>query len=242
VTRNTASNGLYSGGRIAKPAVIALLLLATATSARAVTPPTGDAAAIRYFKRQAAVYAHVPSVKIVETGYFFLRPSAHASVDYAWGSRPPEGYTPATATISARLADGKFVAYLAVLKAPGVRRLRIVMAGGTVFTSTRRCWTRAKPSASPLGTGERYLFNDGGAHFAPRAASSLIFTYAWTPGATATETVGYTARRPPSVDVSIKVAGAQSLSIHESIVPLKQAPPLPVPSPPALPRPKPICP
>jgi hypothetical protein len=44
------------------------------------------------------------------------------------------------------------------------------------------------------------------------------------------------------VKVAIKVAGARSLSIHKSISPLHAAPTLPVPSPPAIPAPKPICP
>ena len=180
-------------------------------------------------------------MSIVETGFFFVRPEAHRSVGYWWGSIPPAGYTPAKATISARLDGGLIVAYLAELSAPGIRRLRIVMAGGAVFTATTRCWRASTATASPLGTGERYLFNDGGAHFAPRSGDTVSFTYDWRRGATATETNAFTGKRPSRVAVSIAVAGPRPMSIHESIVPLAAAPPLPVPSPPARPTPKPLC-
>jgi hypothetical protein len=222
--------------------VAATIVLGTASGqAQAIIPPTGDRRAVNFFENEAATYADVAGVKLVETGYFFVRPAAQKSVSYWWGSLPPAGYTPATATVRAQLSDGKIVAYAADLKAPGVRRLRIVMAGSVVFTSTTACWNRSKPSASPLGTGERYLFNEGGANFVSRTGDTVTFTYFWAPGATATETDVFTARHPSPVDISIKVGGRRPLSIRKSITPLAQAPQLPVPPPPARPAPKPIC-
>jgi hypothetical protein len=216
-------------------------LLACAAALAKPIPPTGDGPAVLYFRQQAKAYAKVAGATVVETGYYFVHGGARGSVDYAWGSNPPGGYRPATATIHARLARGQIVAYLAELKAKGVRRLRIVMAGGTVFTSTSRCWHKAKPAASPLGTGATYLFNDGGAHFSPRAGRSVTFTYTWSPGSTATQTDVFTARKPAAVKVSVEVSGKQRMSIRQSIAPLRKAPALPVPSPPALPQPKPLC-
>jgi hypothetical protein len=226
--------------RFLAAAIVAATLLG-ATSTEAATPPTGDADAIAFYHRHADAYAHVPGMTMVETGFFFMRPSANRSVDFWWGSKPPAGYVAATATMRARLIDGRIVAYLAQLTAPKVRRLRILMSGGQVFTRTTSCWKRSKPSSSPFGTGERYVFNDGGARFAPRAGDAVTFTYTWTPGANATETNVFKGAEPSPVRISIEVAGARSLSIHKSIAPHGDAPPLPVPSPPALPAPKPIC-
>ena len=220
-------------------AVAVVLLGASATEA--ATPPKGDADAIAFYHRQAQAYAHLPGMSMTETGFFYMRPSANRSVDYWWGSKPPAGYVAATATIRAQLIDGKIVAYLAELEAPKVRRLRILMAGGQVFTRTTSCWRKSSPSASPLGTGERYVFNDGGAHFAPRSGPAVTFTYAWTPGATATETNVFRGGAPSPVEISIRVAGTRALTIHKSVAPLRAAPRLPVPSPPARPAPKPIC-
>jgi hypothetical protein len=220
---------------------VAAATLFGATFAEAAAPPTGDPAAIAFYHQQAEAYAHAPGMTMVETGFFFMRPSANRSIDYWWGSKPPAGYVAATATMRARLMDGKIVAYLAQLKAPKVRRLRILMAGGQVFTRTTSCWKKSRPGASPFGTGERYVFNDGGAHFSPRAGTAVTFTYTWTPGAKATETNVFTARKPSPVKISINVRGARSLSIHKSIAPLGDAPSLPVPSPPSRPAPKPIC-
>ena len=219
-------------------AALALLL---ASSAEAAAPPTGDSNAIAFYHRQADAYTHAPGMTLVETGFFFMRPSTNRSVDYWWGSKPPAGYVAATAKVRAQLIDGKIVAYLAQLTAPKVRRLRILMAGGQVFTKTTRCWKRSTPAASPFGTGERYVFNDGGAHFAPRAGAAVTFTYTWTPGAKATETNVFKSGNPSPVEISIEVRGTRSLSIHKSIAPLGDAPALPVPSPPAVPKPKPLC-
>jgi len=171
-----------------------------------------------------------------------MRPSANRSVDYWWGSPPTRGYVPATATLRAQLADGKIVAYLALLTAPKVRRLRILMAGGQVFTRTTSCWKKSAPAASPFGTGDRYVFNDGGARFAPRAGDAVTFEYTWTHGGKATETNVFKTGVPSPVEISIRVAGSRLLSIHKSIAPLGDPPALPVPSPPARPAPRPICP
>jgi hypothetical protein len=224
-------------------APVAAFMLFSA-SAEAVAPPTGDPAEIDFYEQQANAYTQVPGIKMVETGFFFIRPSANRSVDYWWGSRPPAGsyYRPATATIRARLIDGKIVAYLAQLTAPKVHSLRILMAGGAVYTRTTRCWRKSTPGASPLGTGERYVFNDGGAHFVPSDGNSVRFTYAWVPGTQATETNVFKGAKPARVEITIRVAGSRSLSIHKSIAPLRTAPALPVPAPPARPAPKPICP
>jgi hypothetical protein len=216
-----------------------------AASAQAVAPPTGDPAEIDFYEQQANAYAQVAGMKMVETGFFYMRPSANRSVDYWWGSRPPAGqyYRPATATIRARLSGGKIVAYLAELTATKVRTLRILMAGGSVYTRTTGCWRKTTPGASPLGTGERYVFNDGGARFVTSPGNTVKFTYAWVPGTQATETNYFkSAAKPSPVVVSIRVAGSRSLVIHKSIAPLRAAPALPVPAPPARPEPKPLCP
>jgi hypothetical protein len=221
---------------------VAVSALLGVTSAEAAGPPTGDADAIAFYHQQADAYTHVPGITMVESGFFFMRPSANRSVDYWWGSKPPGGYVAATATMRAQLLDGKIVAYLVQLKAPKVRRLRILMAGGQVFTRTTSCWKKSSPAASPFGTGERYVFNDGGARFAPRAGDAVTFKYTWTQGANATETNVFKPGTPSPVQVSIRVAGSRLLSIHKSIAPLGDPPTLPVPSPPARPAPKPICP
>jgi hypothetical protein len=226
--------------RFAAHAAVALALFGVA-SAEAAAPPTGDAPAIGFYRQQAFAYTQVPGMTMVETGFFFMRPSANHSVDYWWGSKPPAGYVAATATLHARLSDGKIVAYLAELKAPRVRRLRILMAGGLVFTRTTSCWRRSAAAASPFGTGERYVFNDGGAHFAPLSGVTVTLTYMWTPGAKAKETNVFKGGKPSPVEISIRVSGTRALSIHKSIAPLAVAPTLPVPSPPAVPKPKPIC-
>lgn len=86
------------------------------------------------------------------------------------------------------------------------------------------------------------MFNDGGAHFAPKAGNTVTRMYDWVPGVTVTEGTAFTTKTPPSANISIKVGGAKPLTIHKSIAPLAQAPALPVPAPPARPVPKPICP
>jgi len=203
--------------------------------------PSGDQAAIAFYRQKAAAYEHVPGATIVETGYFFVRPSPNGTVDYWWGTPPPAGYAPARVTIHARLGGGRIVAYLADLRAPHVKRLRIVMSGGAVFTRTGGCWARSKPTASPLGTGDRYVFNDGGASFAPRSGTSVTFSYEWAPGDRATETSTFGSGATRRVDVAIRVTGRHRMLIRKSIVALRTAPALPVPSPPALPVPKPLC-
>jgi hypothetical protein len=215
-------------------------------SIAAVEPPTGDTEAIDFFRSKAGAYLDVPGAKIVETGYFFVRKGKGTSVNYSWGEKPVTGYKPASATILASLVDGKIVAYLAELRAKGVRKVRVLMAGGTVYISTTRCWKKSEPSSSPLGTGDKYIFNDGGAHYLPLKrsgdATAVTFTYGWTPGSRATETSTFGPGKAPAFDVTITVSGRHPLSVRKSVKPLAKTPALPVPSPPLRPQPKPICP
>jgi hypothetical protein len=226
-------------------AALAVCGIVTAAAPGAVAPPTGDVTAIGFFRDKANAYGDLAGAKIVESGYFFVRRGPGTSVDYSWGRHPAAGYVPATATIFVRLNGGKIVAYLAKLRAHGVRTVRVLMAGGVVYSSTTRCWRRSRADASPLGTGDNYVFNDGGAHFLPLGKrgtkTAVSFTYSWVPGARATETSTFGPNRPLAVKVTIKVTGAQSLSIHKSIAPLVKAPALPVPAPPRRPVPKPLC-
>jgi hypothetical protein len=214
------------------------------TAIGAVTPPTGDTTAIGFFRDKANAYTDLAGAKIIETGYFFVRKGEGTSVDYWWGRRPPAGYVPATATILVRLTDGKIAAYLAELRAPKIR-VRVLMSGGTVYFSTAGCWEKSQPTASPLGTGDNYVFNYGGAHFLPLsksgATTAVTFTYDWAPSARATETSTFRTNSSLAFTVTIMVAGAQSLSIHKSVTPLSKAPALPVPLPPLRPVPKPLC-
>lgn len=226
---------------IAAPVAAALASAATTAAAR----PLGDRPAIRFYDARAAAYADVAGAKIVETGYFFVRPEGGTSVDYAWGNGRPAGYVPATGTIVARLLDGKIVAYLAQLRAPRIRSVRVLMAGGEVYSSTAGCWQRVLPSASPLGTGDAFVLNDGGARFLPlrKSGSSTVttFTYDWVAGARAVETSTFARHDPAAFSVSVIVKGAEKLSVHKSVTPLRTPPKLPVPSPPGLPIPKPLC-
>jgi hypothetical protein len=218
-----------------------------ASALGAVKPPTGDTDAINFFRSQADAYLDVPGVKIVQTGYFFVRKGKGTSVDYSWGQRPSDAaYKPAKATILARLLEGKVVAFLAKLQAPKVRTVRMLMAGGTVYISTTRCWKKSEPAASPFGTGEKFIFNDGGAHYSPLKESgsrtAVTFTYAWTPGSSASETSTFGPGKAPAFDVTITVSGRDRLSVHKWVTPLAKTPALPVPPPPLRPQPKPICP
>jgi hypothetical protein len=214
-------------------------------AAGAVVPPKGDQAAIAAYNHEAVVYNHLAGAKIIESGYLYVTKGKGTSVDYGWGGKVPVDYVPATATILVRLIDGKIDSYLAELRAPGVRKLRILMASGAVYSSTTRCWAKSKPSASPFGTGESYLFNDGGTHFLPLrksgAKATVTFTYDWVPGAHATETSSFRTVDPSGVAVAIAIKGTRSLSIHKWITPLLKAPALPVPAPPLPPVPTPIC-
>jgi hypothetical protein len=211
----------------------------------AVPPPGGDPAAIGVYSRQADAYGRVAGVRIVETGFFAVRRGSGDQVDYMWGSPPAAGYVPATGTIVARLDDGRIVAYFATLRAPRVRAVRVLMAGGSVWSSTAGCWRTAAASASPLGTGDSYVLNDGGARFRrlrhAGTTSDVTFTYDWRPGAPATETSAFGAHVPSPFVVTVTVRGAERLSIHRSVTPLDKAPALPVPEPPLRPVPKPIC-
>ena len=216
-----------------------------ASTARRVPPSDGQRRCDPLPRRQGGRVRGRSRARIVETGYFFVRRGPGTSVDYSWGRQPAVGYVPATATILARLTGGKIVAYLAKLRARGVRTVRVLMVGGRVYSATIGCWRQLEPTASPLGTGETYLFNSGGARFlrlGERAGKTAVgFTYAWIPGARAKETSTFGRRPPLAADVSIRVTGAQSLSIRKSITPLAKAPPLPVPPPPHQPAPKPLC-
>jgi hypothetical protein len=227
-------------------AVVAVVLLGIGVSsaAEAVLPPTGDVDAGNFYKKEADLYAKLPGAKIVETGYFFghqVGPSVH----FSWANPPSRGYVPQKATILARLQEGKIVAYLATLTGPKLRRVRIVMSGSSVFISSTKCWNKVPPTSSPFGTGDVYLFNDGGADFAPLTkngnTTTTTFTYRWSAGAQAREVNTFSAGPRPTVKTSIEVTGSQRMSVRKTITPLTQAPPLPVPSPPALPQPKPLC-
>jgi hypothetical protein len=224
-------------------AIVAVAVFCTGASA-AVTPPTGDKKAIAFYKHEAHLYAMLPGAEIVETGYFFGRPFG-SSVDYVWGRPGAAGYIPQKATIAARLTGGQIVAYLATLTAPKLRHVRILMAGTSVFVSTVRCWNERNAASSPLGTGESFLFNDGGAHFLPLVknggSTTATFTYTWTPGAQARETDIFSAGPRPTVKITIEVTGTKRMTIARTITPLIEAPALPVPSPPALPVPKRLC-
>ena len=181
----------------------------------------------------------------METGFFFVHPDGGTRVTYTWGSKPPAGFRPATATVDVQVLEGRIAAYLAVLRATKVRRLRILMAGGEVYTSTTRCWRKSDASGSPFGTGDRFIFNDGNATFAPLVRSgpttTVGLTYEWSPGATAAETDVFASTHPAPVQITIAIRGARPLSIHKTITPLAQAPALPVPPVPNVPRPKPVC-
>jgi hypothetical protein len=211
----------------------------------AATPPTGDTTAMSFFARKADAYAQLPGARIVQTGYFAVRKGTGTSVDYAWGRPTPSGYVPARAKILVRLSDGRIVAYVAELRARGVRPLRVLMAGGRVFTSTTRCWRKSSAAASPLGTGERYMFNDGGAHYRPLrrngGRTAVTFSYPWSAGTSARETSSFGRKTPPRVAVTISLRGKQRMTIRKSITPLAKPPKLPVPGPPGKPVPKPLC-
>lgn len=225
-------------------AFVTVAVLASA-AAGGVIPPRGSRPAIDFYNRQASAFAELSGVRIVESGFFFVRPGAGTTVTYVWGSPRAEGFRPANATVSALVRGGRIASYLAVLRAPKVRRLRILMAGSDVFTSTTSCWRKTTAAGSPWGTGDRYVFNDGGATFAPLArrgrTTTVRFTYPWAAGSTATETNVFSSVRPAPVRITIAVRGSRSLSIRKTIVPLAHAPALPVAPAPAIPRPKPIC-
>jgi hypothetical protein len=225
-------------------ALACVALLAAGVSSAAVSPPTGDLDAIAFFKLEADLYAKLPGAKVVETGYFSGLPIG-AAVHYAWGSPPAKGYFPQQATVLARLQDGKIVAYLATLTSPKLKKVRILMAGSTVFVSSGRCWNKTSATSSPFGTGDAYLFNDGGVRFSPLvkngSKTTTTFTYQWAPGAQARETNTFSAGPRPKVVTTIQVTGKQRMSIRKTITPLTTMPKLPIASPPAIPKPKPLC-
>ena len=241
-------------GRRVAPAVslAALAVLVTAGLAAGHTaagggaaPPKGDPKAIAFYRHQANDFSNLDGVRIVESGFFFVHADGGTRVTYSWGSKPPAGFRPATATVDVQVLEGRIAAYLAVLRATKVRRLRILMAGGDVYTSTTRCWRKSDASGSPFGTGDRFIFNDGNATFAPLVRTGRTTTvglaYEWSPGATATETDVFASTHPAPVRITIAIRGARSLSIHKTITPLAQAPALPVAPVPNVPRPKPLC-
>jgi hypothetical protein len=234
------------GGRAAFLAAGVAVAAGLAGAAFAITPPTGDQAAITFFKQEADAYASIPGAKIVTTGYFSMRFNGGTSVSYSWGAPPPAGYRPATVTVVERLKGGKISAYIATVTAPKMPRLRILLADGKVYDSVGSCWNRSHASSSPYGTGERFLFNNGGAKFqplAPGAAGSTTstYSYSWVPGAPATQTDTFSGGTPPTVTTRIAVSGRMKLSIHTTITPLRTAPPLPVVPAPGGPTPKPLC-
>jgi hypothetical protein len=96
-----------------------------------------------------------------------------------------------------------------------------------VYTSTTRCWRTSDATGSPFGTGERFVFNDGNATFAPLvrsgSATTVALTYEWSPGATATETDVFASTHPAPVRITIAIRGARSLTVHKTITPLAQA-------------------
>jgi hypothetical protein len=234
--------------RLGAAAVAAVALAAAGiltAAAGAAPPPLGDQAAIGYYHDRADAYSKIPGAEIVESGYFFVRSNGGSSVDYAWGNGRPAGYVPATGTIVARLAGGQIVAYLARIRAPHVPTVRVVMSGGSVYSSTSDCWRKVTASASPLGTGTAFVLNDGGARFLPlRTAGSsttTTFTYTWVPGASATETSVFGPHDPSAFKVTVVVKGKEAMVIHKSVTPLHAPPKLPVAPPPGQPAPKPLC-
>ena len=234
-----------AGSGVAAFVAVAFVAALPAGAAEAVTPPTGDQQAIAYFSQAAKIYSRFPGVKVTETGYYSGIPSGPGSVRFVWARPVAPGYTPQTATIVEQLDAGKIAAFYATLTGPKLARVRVLMAGGSVFLSSSSCWTRATPGSSPLGTGNRYLFNDGGAHFLPlqysSSSTSTTFTYTWPPNARATETDTFGPGTRPPVHVAIEVTGGQRMHIVSDIKPLSGPPKLPIPSPPARPVPKPIC-
>jgi len=232
-----------------RPAAAALAIagavLVAAAASGAVKPPSGDVAAGTFYRKEAAVYSKLAGAKVVETGYFFGSRSRGGGISFTWGQPPKPGYVAQKAEVLEELSDGKVVAYMAKLTGHGLKRIRVLMAGGDVFLSSSSCWKKAPASFSPFGTGETYLFNDGGAHFMPldrnHAGTTTTFTYAWAPGAQAREVDTFSRGTRPTVQIHITVAGAQAMHIGKTITPLVNAPELPVPTPPAVPVPKPMC-
>ena len=243
---------LFAGVRLERVSrrgrFVALALLAAgilAWVAAAATPPKGDARAIQFFSSQFQAYEDVPGVRIVETGYFSLKRLAGSNVSYRWSQPTPRGYTPATAEILAWLDGAKITAYMATLSAPKIRHVRVLMSGGSVFVASANCWHKSDASASPFGTGEIYLLNDGGAVFQPLVRSDttsvVTFSYDWSAGSKATEVTTFTNHNPPAMTTKITVTGKQAMTIRKTITPLAAPPTLPVSPPPALPRPTPRC-
>lgn len=234
-----------AGRRVARALLLVALVALVSVALAAATPPKGNRRAIAFYRHEADLFANLDGVHIVETGYLFLHADGGTRVSYTWGSGPLLGFRPATATVEAQMLEGRIVAYLAVLRAPRIRQLRILMAGGKVFTSTTRCWLSSDASGSPFGTGDSYLFNDGGSTFSPLVrtgqATTVGLTYRWSAGATARETDLFTATHPAPVHITIAVGGGLVLTVRKTIEPLTQAPVLPVPPAPNLPRPKPLC-
>jgi len=236
-------------GRVARRGrFVAFALLAAGTLASvavAVTPPKGDTKAIQFFSSQFQAYQDVPGVRIVESGYFSVKRLNGSNVSYRWSQPTPRGYTPATAEILAWLDGTRITAYLATLSAPKIRHVRILMSGGSVFVASARCWHKSNANASPFGTGELYLLNDGGAVFQPLVktdtTSVVTFSYDWSAGSKATEVTTFTNHTPPAMTTQITVTGKQAMTIRKTITPLASPPALPVSPPPALPRPTPRC-
>jgi|SRR5579862_319162 len=232
-------------GAVRVAALLTVVGVAAASAPGAVVPPAGNQAAIAFFKQEVGYYSQLRGAKIVETGYFFGISSGHGSVKFLWAAPPPAGYQPQTATIYAQLSSGRFAAYLAVLASPGLLPVRVLMSNGAVFLSSGKCWKKATAGASPLGTGDRFLLNGGGARFQPLRtqgkSTAVIFSYPWVANAQALETDTFGPGTMPTLHTTIRVTGAQKLAITRTVTPLRSPPPLPIPSPPAPPTPKPLC-
>lgn len=202
-----------TGYRLHRRAIAGLVAVAiTPTAAAAAAAPTGDVAAITFYRQVQAAYKRVPGLRVIRRGYLSYA-VAGSRFSYIAATAVPPVYHAAVETILYRMRNGRVTAYADTARAPGEPAVTIEENSSGVWATLDarrgRCYYR-NPRSSGVASWSRSFVGVVG-NFAPLSRDGRIVTirstFPWTPGGgSVTETDHFDAStkywRFFSVDVS----------------------------------------
>ncbi len=139
--------------------VAVLVVLVGSGNGLAAQGPTGDAAAIAFYRQVAAAYRHVNSVTMTRSGYLSYV-VAGPVFRYVDGQPAPASFHPGVESITAVLRNGRTVGYVDHIDAAGLTPMTIVENSTGVWAalgSNPSCYFKNPRSSGVLGWGAGFV-------------------------------------------------------------------------------------